>query len=679
MRQLTILLTLVILAMIACAQHEYKFTGESGGTLTIGTTDLPTRINPLEPSMFSSNEVLSLLFLRLHEVDPKTGRMKPVLAESWEFSEDLKSITYYLRNDVKWWDGQPVTALDVLYTYQQMTEAATNYPNVHSLRAIKNVEVLNVNTIKFTFDKVYADILTDSDIMPVPKHVYEAEGEVFGNNPVGNGPYKIKEWVRGRVIVLIANDQYYLGRPPIDEIQLRYYADTDEMRDDFAVGDLDLLLDITPTTAQTLRQNENVSIYSQPGESYLYVAWNQTHPFLKDREVREALGMAINKQRILDEIYLGMGEISVGPLTSSSWGYDAQVVPVPYDVDRARKILQDKGFGDFNRNGILDMNRREFALSIITNSENIDRSAILRFIADDLRRIGVRVIPQTLDANTFISALLNRQFDGFVMGWRVGDKIDPTLLWSSEGKYNLIAYENKRVDSLIEYGVSLLDRRRAREVWREFQRLVHDDQPYTFLVVPDQLTAVYKRVKGIDHEVRLASASTYWIPEAERRVSVAVVIAEPQTRPVEGRGRTPPAVSAPVESSVTRLEEPPAVLTPERILEAAALRDTGTAVAVSLPPAPPTPSVITRAEPIKRVEPEYPAVAAEFNASGTIVVRVLVGSDGLVKEAKVMKSFGNPACERAALDAARQWQFTPATKDGLPFEQRVSIPFAFAP
>ncbi|MBE0433669.1 TonB family protein, partial [candidate division WOR-3 bacterium] len=106
--------------------------------------------------------------------------------------------------------------------------------------------------------------------------------------------------------------------------------------------------------------------------------------------------------------------------------------------------------------------------------------------------------------------------------------------------------------------------------------------------------------------------------------------------------------------------------------------DTGSLSSELLPP-PPKPSVITRAEPVKRVEPKYPAAALEFGAAGTIVVRVLVGADGLVKETVILTSFGNPACEEAALAAARQWEFIPATKDGVPFEQRVSIPFTFTP
>ena len=680
MRRFLSVFILVIIVLFSCAREEESFVGERGGTLIIGTTDLPARISPLEPSVFSSSEILDLLFLHLHRVDRKTGKMKPVLAESWEFSEDLKSVTYYLRRGVKWWDGHPVTAEDVLYTYQIMKEPSTNYPYLNFLRFIRKVEVVDPYAVRFTFEKVYADILTDSDIMALPKHIHESEDTILGENPVGNGPYRIEEWVSGSEIILTANDDYYRGRPSIDKIHIRNYKNMDDMLADFATGDLDAVLNITPQSAQELVQNENVSIYSQPGNSYLYVGWNLEHPFLQDKLVRRALSMAINNQRILTDIYAGMGEMSLGPLPSSAWGYSEAIEPIGYDADLALSVLKEQGFADFNGNGIIDKDRKDFAIRVVTNSENADRVTILRYVTEDLRRIGIRVIPQTLDAADFINALINKQFDGYIMGWRVGEKIDPAVCWKSRGTYNFVSYSNTVVDSLIDAGVSKLDRRKARETWHEFQKIIYEEQPYTFLVVPNDIAATYKRVKGVEHGVRLASANAYWIPEAERRVSVASVI--PETGPkTEGSTQMPTTldISEPTGSFV---EESLAVIRPERILEAAAQSDTTvpdtTTIVAAVPPAPPKPSVITRAEPNRRIEPEYPASAAEFGASGTIVVRVLVGTDGAVKDAEVVQSFGNPACEKAALDAARQWQFDPATKDGAPFEQRVSIPFTFA-
>ncbi|MBE0433197.1 hypothetical protein IBX73_07000, partial [candidate division WOR-3 bacterium] len=526
MREFRTTLMIAIIVLAFCARKEEKIAGEPGGRLVIGTLELPERLSPLEPSVFSSNDLLELIFLRLHAFDPATGKMVPVLAESWEFSEDLKSLTYYLRKNITWWDGTAVTAHDVLYTYQQMKDPATGHPNVNALRFISEVRVINDYAVKFTFDKVYADILTDSDIMPVPRHIHEQVGSDFGRYPVGNGPYRIREWIVGSGIALEANDDYFRGRPPLDEIVVRYYANAPQMFGDFSAGDLDLIFNIAPAAAQELRRDKDVTIHSRPGDTYLYIAWNQDHPFLKERAVREALAMTVDRKRMVNEIYGGMAELSRGPLPPSSWGYDEAVEMIDHNVDQARAMLEAQGFVDFNRNRLIDKDRKDFTLRIITNAESPDRVAILRYVAEDLQQIGVRVVPQVLAANDFVAALVDRQFDAFIMGWHVADKIDPAVIWHSEGRYNLVSYANATADSLIDTGIAMLDRNSAKEVWNEFQKVVYEDQPYLFLVVPDDISATYDFVKGVGPGLGLANAHNYWIPASERRATAVALVRE---------------------------------------------------------------------------------------------------------------------------------------------------------
>ncbi len=667
--------------IVGCAKKVEPIKGERGGKLVIGTTDLPGIISPLQPSVFGSNEILDLLFMKLHSIDPKTGKMTPELASSWEFSEDLTAITYYLRSDVRWWDGEPVTAEDLLYTYEKMQDPKTNYPMVSRLRFIKKAEVVNKYAIKFTFSRVYADLLTDSDIMPVPKHIYEKSPDDFGRKRiVGNGPYRVKEWTPGSGLVLTANEDYYRGRPPLDEIHIKNYSDFSAMLNDFAQGNLDLVLNLTPADARRLSENRDVNITTNPGNTYTYIAWNLNNEFLKEKEIRRALSMAIDKAKILNQVFSGMGKISPGPLPPSSWAFNEALSPIEYNIAKAREIMTKKGFEDRNRNNILDKNGKDLTLTIITNIESPVRVQILKNITADLLQLGVKVNAKTLPANEFITALINKQFDGFIMGWSVGDKIDPTLYWHSEptkGKYNFAGYKNGIVDSLIEVGVTMLNRKKAKEIWNEFQRIIYEDQPYTFLVAPDLIAACYKRVKGTEDGIKLANAHTYWIPESERRVVVATI--------------TPPPPPPSPTTEKPKLEEKkpeapkPRAVEPEKLLEAAAAKKETTVVAPTPPPevapptTPPKPAVITKPVPIKQVTPKYPESAKAIGASGRVVVRVVVGIDGKVKAATIISSFGNPACEEAALSAARQWEFKPATRDGEPFEQNISIPFDFKP
>lgn len=679
MRKFCVMLMTLSITLLVCTKKEDVRVGEQGGTLRIGTTDFPATLSPLAPSIFGSNEFLDLLFLHLHRIDPETGKMTPELASSWEFSEDLTEITYYLRNDVIWWDSTPVTAEDVYYTYEKMIDPSTHYPNSARLRFITDVEIIDTYVIKFEFDRVYADLLTDSDIMAVPKHIHEQSADVFGQSPVGNGSFKIKEWIPDTRLVLAANDAYYKGRPLLDEIHVQYYRSPRAMVDDYTDGYLDVILNLTPSLARGLDKSEQFAIVSRPGHTYTYIGWNLNHPYLKDRDIRKALSMTVDKGRILDEVFEGVGSISLGPLPQSSWGYNEHITPIGYDTSEAKRILLQKGFEDRNRNGILDKDGQDFTLDIITNSETAERVAILDLIARDLQALGIRVRTRTLNIEPFIEAIATKNFDGFIMGWSVDEKIEPTAYWHSDpskGIFNFISYENKVIDSLMEEGVAMLNRKKAKKIWGEFQRIIYDDIPYTFLIVANDISSYRKRIKGIDQGIVFAHAYTYWIPEDERRTPVVSL-----TRPAikETLASTPEFVEE-LEDTVT--------VKPEELLEAAvrqdstvmaALSDTTQKETLAVVSVPPKPSIITRAVPIKRVTPKYPESARTIGATGRVVIRVLISIEGEVKEAHVLSSFGNPACEVAALDAAKQWEFRPATNDGVPFEQMVSIPFDFGP
>lgn len=686
MKKCCVVLLFVIILLPVCAKKEERLVGEQGGTMVIGTTDLPTILSPLSPSLFGSNDVLDLLFMHMHRIDAATGKMRPELASSWEFSEDLTSVIYYLRKGVSWWDGQPVTAEDVHYTYQVMRDPDTQYPNVARLRFIKDVEIIGPYAVKFIFDRVYADLLTDSDIMVIPKHVHETAGATFGTEVImGNGPYQVVEWVPGITITLMANEEYYRGKPPLDEVIIQHYDNVDVMVTDFMTGDLDVMLNITPQHVATIEENDNIAVDAHPGNTYTYIGWNLEHPFLNDRDIRRALSMAINTEKILDDIFSGMGTVSLGPLPPSSWGYDGSVSPLSYDVSEAQRILREKGFLDRNRNAVIERDGQEFVLTILTNQENPERVRILELVADDLRRIGVRVNAQYLTTEVFLRSVLNKEFDGFVMGWSIDEKIDPAIYWNSEetkGIFNFVSYSSGIVDSLMDVGVAMINRKKAKEIWSEFQRTVYNDQPYTFLIVADDISAYYKRVKGVQYNLSLTSAYTYYIPEAERRVTVAAL--STTTIDTTSGGRPPLDRMPPPAESLA--EKPPQVVAPEKLLEAAVRKETTTVVqdtAVTEPPIisapPPKPSVITRASPVNQVAPKYPESARPIGATGRVVVRVVVGTDGKVRTASIVKSFGNPACEAAALAAAQQWEFNPATKDGVPFEQQLAIPFDFKP
>ncbi|MEO0226022.1 MAG: TonB family protein [candidate division WOR-3 bacterium] len=686
----------VIIVLLSCGPREEKLTGEPGGTLVIGTMEEPSSLVPLKPSVTGSNEIMDMLFLHLHRVDPGSGRIINQLATAWEYSEDLKMITYTLRKDVKWWDGKPVTAEDVLYAFEKMKDPKTGYPNITSIRNIEKAEVLGPHTIRFRFTKVYGDQLIDSDIQPVPKHILEKNPDLdkFGENPVGNGPFIVKRWIRGSSLELVANPEFYRGRPPLDQIRFIFYTDLEAMAKDFEDGKIDMITDVSPALAQRWQKNQNIVISSQPGSSYIYIGWNLRHPLLQNIEIRKALTMAIDVPKILKENFLDQGAIAVGPIPPSSWAYNNKIKPITYNPLVAQDILLKQGLTDVDRDKFLEKDGRPFELNLITNKENTLRVAIANQVASQLAKIGIRVKVQALDLNSFVNSILTGKFDGYIMGSRVSQKIDPSIYWYSDpqrGRYNLVVYKNRVVDSLIDEGLVALSRRRAKEIWDRFQEIIYESQPFTFLVIPNEISATYKRVRGIKESgPSIYESYAYWIPESERR-PIAVAATTPPTpspSPTPTTTVTTTTPIAPAEAPKPKTPTPPApkppqIVEPEKILEARAKAaetpPPETTKPVVTPPPMPKPVIETQAQIIKRVNAIYPEAAREFGAEGVVKVRVIVGADGKVKNATVVKSFGNALCEEAALRAAQQWEFKPATKDGVPVESPLTLEFTFKP
>ncbi|RKX70149.1 hypothetical protein DRP53_05905 [candidate division WOR-3 bacterium] len=696
MRRLAVVAILLVLAALFCQKEKVVLSGERGGTLVIGTFLEPSNLSPLYPSVAGLNEVVDLLFLHLHRTDPRTGKMRPELAESWEFSEDLKAITYYLRKDVKWWDGKPVTAEDIVFTFNLMKDPKTGYPNLAKLRFIDRVEKLGDYRVRFYFKKVYADELTDSDLQPLPRHLLAKEKDLrnspFNLKPVGNGPFKFKHWAVGNYLELVANEDFYLGRPPLDRIVFRFYRNPDTLLADLKQGIIDFATGLDPGMAKALKGTKGIKVSSRPGRSYLYIGWNLQNELLKSPEIRKALTMAIDRSSILNQIYLKEGEISTGPIPPSSWGFNKEIKPIPYDPEKAKEILAEAGWKDLDYDRILEKGsiRNEFRLTIIANRENPDRVRILNQIADDLKAVGIRVEKEIVDIGTFIRRIIARDFDGMIMGWTVGDKIDPTIYWHSDpkkGRYNFVGYKNRMVDSLIEAGLLSIDINDAIRIWNEFQKIVYEDQPYTFLVVPNEISAYQERIQGLDPEVGpdVPISYTYWLKKKDQRI----VKLEEEAKPPE---EVKPPPTKPAEKPKKREErpkpeeapKPPETVTPEKLLEEAAKRET-TATAAKPAPVetvvtkPFKPAVIIRPKIIKFVPAKYPPSLIDLGVEGTVVVKVLVGTDGRVKDTKIVQSFGNVLCEKEAVAAARKAVFKPATKDGVPYEVWMSIPYKFRP
>jgi len=479
-----------------------------GDTLLMGSIGEPSNLLPVLASDSASSDIHGLVYNGLLRYD-KNLQVEGDLAEAWEISPDNLTITFHLRKDVRWHDGEPFTAADALFTYRLLIDPQVPTAYAERYRQVVRAEVPDPYTFRVTYAKPLASALV-SWMFPVhPKHLLE-EGDVTQSPlvraPVGTGPYRFVEWVPGEKVVLEANPDYYEGKPYIHRVVYRIIPDPSTMFLELRNGGLDLM-SLTPL--QYVRQTDTPAFrrmfakYHYPDFSYTYLGFNLRRPLFKDLRVRRALAHAVNKQELVDGVLLGLGVAATGPYKPGSWAYNPDVRRYPYDPDLARRMLEEAGWSDSDGDGIREKNGRRFAFTIVTNQGNDQRIKAGEIIQRRFREVGVEVKLRVIEWASFLKEFINPgNFDATILAWTTVPDPDAYNVWHSSktgvGELNFVGFKNAEVDRLLENGRRTLDRSERKAVYDRFQEILAEQQPYIFLYVPEALPAVARRFHGID-------------------------------------------------------------------------------------------------------------------------------------------------------------------------------------
>ena len=695
MNKLILAIFLAFLLLVSCQKGDKEvFIGERGGEIIIGTINEPTTLNPIYPPFGKSIGVENLLFLSLHGRNAE-GKIVPQLATSWEYSEDFRSITYYLRKDVKWSDGKPVTAEDVKFTFDLIKNPNVGSPLASSLRFIDSVKVVNPYMVCFYFRRVYADELLDSGITPLPMHILKDVKDIrnaaFNTLPVGNGPYVLSKWEKGKSMELGANEKYYKGKPPLDKVVFWIAPGEEELAIELLEGNVDIVTDVTPSLYERIKEKKDIDLIIKPGHTYTYIGWNLEKPLFNEKQMRLALTYAINREDLVRDVLLNLADIAKGPIPPTSWAYNEELKSISYNPEEAVKLLEEMGWDLQRRSNIRRKDNIPLSFTIITNEENPIRVAIANFVAAELANVGVDVKTDLLDTPTFINRLVSGDFDAFILGWSIKEKIDPTIVWNSDpekGRFNFVSYKNPEIDALIDKGLLTLDRRETKKIWARFQKIITEDIPNTFLFYPQEISAASRRVNGIkedDTRFILADVEHYWIASSARKtIDVASLGIGLEEEVTEEKSELEKPIVNPEDLLEKKAEEEASKITkpePEEEKKKEIIAETvpeveETTVVVE-EPVPEIPPTLPKMK--KLYIPDYPEAARLVGAEGNVFVQVVIGVDGKVKTAKIVKSFGNPSCNASALAAAKATLWIPGTKNGKPVEMTQTYPVRFPP
>jgi peptide/nickel transport system substrate-binding protein len=478
-----------------------------GDIIVRGDIGDASNLIPLLASDKPSHDIAGLVYNGLVKYD-KNMNIIGDLAESWDVSANGLVIIFHLRKGVKWHDGQPFTAADVLYTYQVTVDPKTPTAYAGDFLKVKKAEIIDDYTFRVTYGKPFAPALISWGSSILPRHLLaglDVTKSPLTRHPIGTGPYKFKEWVAGQKIVLVSNTDYFEGRPYIDGNITRIIPDTATMFLELRAQGISYM-DLTPL--QYTRQTENnlfrknFNKYRYLGFKYTYLGYNLKNPLFTDKRVRQAISYAINKEEIISGVLLGLGKPATGPYKHGTWAYNGNVKIYNYNPRKARELLSEAGWSDAKGDGILEKDGRPFVFEIVTNQGNETRQKCAEIIQRQLAEVGIKVKIRILEWAAFVNDFINkRRFEAVILGWTITLDPDAYDVWHSSKtapeELNFMSYNNPEVDELLEKGRSTFDQKERKKYYDRFQEILAEDQPYTFLYVPEELIIISNRFRGI--------------------------------------------------------------------------------------------------------------------------------------------------------------------------------------
>jgi len=535
----------------------------TGDWLVIHSLSDPEQLNPLTSNDASSSEVNGFIFESLLGRDPRTLELKPLIAEARpEISENKLAYTFKIRKDAHFQDGRPLTGEDVLFSVKAIKCPFVNAPFLRVyFNSVVDAELIDPYTIRFTIKEPY--FLNESvlgGIIVLARHYYDPEnllqrvtvreltqnpaklpGEIkkfgdqfnrdYNRNPLGSGPYKFSSWKTGREIELVRDPKYWgIDKPGIDQaridrLKFRIVNNMDAALTQLKSGSLDYIEALQPVQVvrgtSSERFNRDFKKYEYYAPTYTYIGWNNDHPIFRDKRVRQAMTYLTDRKQIVKSVLFGLGEVVDSHIYLFRPEYDKDLVSYPFDPKKAMELLAEAGWKDTDGDGILDKvidgRRIPFRFETKINSGNAVRKSVALVLVDELKKHGIAASVREIDWTIFLNDVKNHNFDAVVLGWSMSTtEPDAYQVWHSSQAANkgsnAISYKNARVDQILEQYRREFDPKKRIALYKEFQEILHDEQPYTFLHVRKTVSALHRRFQGVEIFPDGLRPIDWWVP-----------------------------------------------------------------------------------------------------------------------------------------------------------------------
>ena len=526
---------LVFVMMLPNIDADFKNDKHpDGGTLNYGEYGRPATLDPVTSNDMISLRITELLFNGLVGIDEKQ-EIVPDLAESWEISDDGLNYTFHLRQDVSWHqregeEPKPFTADDVVFTHHLMMHPQTITPLKVRYEFIETVTKIDDYTVNVTLKRPILNALAKFTFKVIPKHGpknpdFLTREDPFVHQPIGTGPYVLKNITAEREVILVANENYFKGRPHIQKLVARPFADQNIMSQALMFNAIDMIVLVNHRDIPLIQGDKRFVLEPYNALSYSFFGFNVRNPLLADKRVRQAITYAVNRKEMLDSFFQGQGTLISGPFAPGSWAYNLDVQPLPYDPQMAMEILKEAGFVQ-GEDGIMEKDGKKLSLTmkvpIEKESEAVKR-VVLAF-KNYLEKIGVEVTGEFKEWLAWKEdVFLKHDFDIIFASWVFDDSADISSLFHSAEigpwRNNFGGYSNPGVDSLIVESKLTLDHEKRRTINRKLHAIIAEETPYTFLWTLTNYAAFHKKLRHVAiHPYKFFSFADVWyIPASDQR------------------------------------------------------------------------------------------------------------------------------------------------------------------
>jgi peptide/nickel transport system substrate-binding protein len=509
----------------ARADHPTPSDPRYGGTVVVGAFgEIADGMNSGISTDYTATQHHQFVNLMTLIDYDEQANPRPYLAESWEVAEDGRSVTFHIRQDVYWHDGERTDANDVAFTWNVVTDPLTAFPNAafwdHYVKGPEGVEVIDDFTVRLHLEP-HAEFLDPFRTVGIlPEHLLgdvpheEFRQHPFGTQcPVGNGPFVFAEHRSQDRWIFEANPAFPAalgGRPFVDRYVYRVILEQTTLLTELLTGNIDVYIRPTPEQAPQIIENPNLEFRSYPFRDYVFVGWNARRPQLSDPRVRRALTMATNREEIVEALLGGYGTVAHTSVPPFHWAYEPESVPkLTYDPAGARALLDAAGWRDRDGDGVREnAEGTRLSFSIKYNTGNQIRQSVAEIMQSQLAEVGVQAQPQVVEWATLLQQINTptlRDFDGVVMGWVTEFALTDMDLFHSariDQPYAWVGTNNPEIDRLLDALSTTVDRADALTLWREYQAVLVEEQPYTFFYYPDRTDGINKRLRGVVMDAR---------------------------------------------------------------------------------------------------------------------------------------------------------------------------------